>query len=51
VHSPYSPSTEYDNMKLGKSLLSNLCNSGEQLVTYKNYFTLLTELECRLRLL
>jgi hypothetical protein len=29
VHSPYSPSTEYDNMKLAKSLLGNLCNSGE----------------------
>jgi hypothetical protein len=29
VHSPYSPSTEYDNMKLGKSLLCNLRNFGE----------------------
>jgi hypothetical protein len=29
VHSPYSPSMKYDNMKLGKSLLCNLCNSGE----------------------
>jgi hypothetical protein len=29
VHFPYSSSTEYDNMKLGKSLLCNLCNSRE----------------------
>jgi hypothetical protein len=27
MHSPYSPSTEYDNMKLGENLLCNLCNS------------------------
>jgi hypothetical protein len=30
MHSPYSPSTEYDNMKLGKSLLCILCNSGDR---------------------